>query len=311
MHQYRDAMSRALFLANRAATAGDVPVGAVVLDPLGKIIGEGWNVREVNHDPSGHAEIIALRQAGEHLKRWNLVGCTLVVTLEPCTMCAGAAVSSRVDRVVFGAWEPKTGAAGSLRDVLRDSRMGHNIEVIPGVLASEASAQLRAFFDECRQREALKDRIPPASPMPDFISWTQRSADSGVSGQVSGEKENAGTVQAAVSEFADMVASVKIPVVDDVVFDEEAAERFGSLPRLPRLGERPRYRSLSEEELLKLDEERRSREAREGSHFELPRLAVDEAYSVESELAGDSRLAGLPEDVQSIIAGIAVRRRKA
>lgn len=307
MHQYRDAMSRALFLANRAATAGDVPVGAVVLDPLGKIIGEGWNVREANHDPSGHAEIIALREAGQYLKRWNLVGCTLVVTLEPCTMCAGAAVSSRVDRVVFGAWEPKTGAAGSLRDVLRDSRMGHNIEVIPGVLASEASAQLRAFFDECRQREALKDRIPPASPMPDFISWTQRRAGADQSDSVNVDRSS---VHSALSEFAEIAASVKIPVVEDVVFDEEAAERFGSLPRLPQLGERPRYRSLSEEELLKLDEERRSREALEGSHFELPPLGRGEADSSESELAGDSRLAGLPEDLQSIIAGIAVRKQR-
>lgn len=140
-------MGRALYLANRARETGDVPVGAVVIDSLGRIVGRGWNCREAAHDPAGHAEIMALREAGERLGRWNLVGCTLVVTLEPCTMCAGAAVQSRVDRVVFGAWDPKAGAAGSLRDVLRDSRMNHRVEVVPGVLAQEASIQLRAFFE--------------------------------------------------------------------------------------------------------------------------------------------------------------------
>lgn len=147
MDDLREAMGRALFLANRARAGDDVPVGAVVLDSMGRVIGEGWNCRESDHDPTGHAEIMALRDAGRHLKRWNLVGCTLVVTLEPCTMCAGAAIQARVDRVVFGAWDPKAGAAGSLRDVLRDSRLNHTVEVIPGVLAQEASVQLKAFFD--------------------------------------------------------------------------------------------------------------------------------------------------------------------
>ncbi|MCD4557551.1 tRNA adenosine(34) deaminase TadA [Schaalia sp. lx-100] len=147
MQRYREAMSRALFCANKALETGDVPVGAVVIDSLGRVIGRGWNCREANHDPSAHAEIMALREAGQRLGRWNLVGCTLVVTLEPCTMCAGAALSARVDRVVFGAWDPKAGAAGSLRDVLRDSRMNHRVEVIPGVLAKEAALQLRAFFE--------------------------------------------------------------------------------------------------------------------------------------------------------------------
>lgn len=154
MDRYRDAMSRALFYANQARESGDVPVGAVVIDSLGRIVGKGWNTREAAHDPCGHAEINALREAGKTLKRWNLVGCTLVVTLEPCTMCAGAALASRVDRVVFGAWDPKAGAAGSLRDVLRDSRMNHSLEVIPGVLGVEATIQLKAFFQDKRETTA-------------------------------------------------------------------------------------------------------------------------------------------------------------
>ena len=154
MDRYREAMSRALFLANRARESGDVPVGAVVIDSLGRIVGKGWNRREADRDPAGHAEVIALREAGRTLKRWNLVGCTLVVTLEPCTMCAGAAIASRVDRVVFGAWDPKAGAAGSLRDVLHDSRLNHSVEVIGGVLGQEATIQLKAFFEGKRERAA-------------------------------------------------------------------------------------------------------------------------------------------------------------
>ncbi len=165
--QMREAMSRALFLANRARESGDVPVGAVVLDSLGRIIGQGWNRREADHDPSAHAEIVAMREAGARLSRWNLVGCTLVVTLEPCTMCAGAAVQARLDRVVFGAWDPKAGAAGSVRDVLRDSRLNHQVEVIGGVLEEEATVQLRAFFDERRTpASATPTRTAPASTPP-------------------------------------------------------------------------------------------------------------------------------------------------
>ena len=144
--QYREAMGKALFLANRARETGDVPVGAVVVDADGHIIGRGWNCREADHDPTGHAEIIALREASRALGTWRLSGCTLIVTLEPCTMCAGAILASRIDRVVFGAWDPKAGAAGSLRDVLRDARMPHPTEVIGGVLAQEAAMQLRSFF---------------------------------------------------------------------------------------------------------------------------------------------------------------------
>ena len=144
--QYREAMGKALFLANRARETGDVPVGAVVVDADGHIIGRGWNCREAHHDPTGHAEIVALREAACALGTWRLTGCTLIVTLEPCTMCAGAILASRVDRVVFGAWDPKAGAAGSLRDVLHDARMPHPTEVIGGVLAQEAAMQLRSFF---------------------------------------------------------------------------------------------------------------------------------------------------------------------
>lgn len=162
--QMRESMSRALFLANRARESGDVPVGAVVLDSLGRIIGQGWNRREADHDPSAHAEIVAMREAGARLSRWNLVGCTLVVTLEPCTMCAGAAVQARLDRVVFGAWDPKAGAAGSVRDVLRDSRLNHQVEVIGGILEEEATIQLRAFFDE--RRTPAPARTTPTSISP-------------------------------------------------------------------------------------------------------------------------------------------------
>ena len=144
--QYREAMGKALFLANRARETGDVPVGAVVVDADGHIIGRGWNCREAHHDPTGHAEIVALREAARALGTWRLTGCTLIVTLEPCTMCAGAILASRVDRVVFGAWDPKAGAAGSLRDVLHDARMPHPTDVIGGVLAQEAAMQLRSFF---------------------------------------------------------------------------------------------------------------------------------------------------------------------
>lgn len=171
MQRYREAMSRALFYANRARETSDVPVGAVVIDSLGRIVGRGWNCREAHHDPSGHAEIVALREAGRRLGRWNLVGCTLVVTLEPCTMCAGAAVQARVDRVVFGAWDPKAGAAGSLRDVLRDTRMNHRVEVIPGVLAQEATVQLRAFFETRRGETSPASATAPEEPIEELASW--------------------------------------------------------------------------------------------------------------------------------------------
>ncbi|WP_308207043.1 tRNA adenosine(34) deaminase TadA [Aeromicrobium sp. CnD17-E] len=144
------AMRRALVLAERALAADDVPVGAVVLDPAGEVVGEGFNTRERDQDPLGHAELVALRSASSRLGTWRLDDCTLVVTLEPCTMCAGAIVSSRVRRLVLGAWDDKAGAVGSLWDVVRDRRLNHRPEVTSGVLAAESSTLLRAFFAERR-----------------------------------------------------------------------------------------------------------------------------------------------------------------
>ncbi|MEV1047764.1 tRNA adenosine(34) deaminase TadA [Streptomyces sp. NPDC049916] len=139
-------MRRALSEAARAASAGDVPVGAVVLGPDGTPLASGHNEREATGDPTAHAEILALRRAAAAHGAWRLTGCTLVVTLEPCTMCAGALVQSRVDRVVYGARDEKAGAAGSLWDVVRDRRLNHRPEVIGGVLEDTCAEQLTAFF---------------------------------------------------------------------------------------------------------------------------------------------------------------------
>ena len=143
-------MQRALDLAAEASAAGEIPVGAVVLDAQGRIIGEGRNTREQTHDPTGHAEIVALRQAAAALESWNLQGHTLVVTLEPCVMCAGAILQARIDRVVFGAWDDKAGGAGSMYDVLRDRRLPYRAEVIGGVSQDAATALLREFFEARR-----------------------------------------------------------------------------------------------------------------------------------------------------------------
>ncbi|MET8023772.1 tRNA adenosine(34) deaminase TadA [Streptomyces avermitilis] len=139
-------MRLALAEAVRAAESADVPVGAVVLAPDGSVIAGGHNEREATGDPTAHAEVLAVRRAAERLGRWRLSGCTLVVTLEPCTMCAGALVQSRVDRVVYGARDEKAGAAGSLWDVVRDRRLNHRPEVIEGVLADECADLLTEFF---------------------------------------------------------------------------------------------------------------------------------------------------------------------
>ena len=194
--QYREAMGKALFLANRARETRDVPVGAVVVDENGRIIGRGWNCREANHDPAGHAEIVALREAGRARGTWRLTGCTLIVTLEPCTMCAGAILASRIDRVVFGAWDPKAGAAGSLRDVLRDARMPHPTEVIGGILAQEAAMQLRSFFLGCR----TPDEMP--------------------------------VIQAPVHEPSDLVAPIVVPYEEDEASElaREEATRHEGVP---------------------------------------------------------------------------------
>ena len=144
------AMREALELARGAAREGDVPVGAVVLGPDGRTIGRGRNTRERDADPIGHAEIVALREAAESRGEWRLDGCTLVVTLEPCTMCAGAIVGSRIERLVFGAFDDKAGAVGSLWDVVRDRRLNHRPEVESGLLAEESSALLQEFFAQHR-----------------------------------------------------------------------------------------------------------------------------------------------------------------
>lgn len=144
------AMRRALELASDAAAVSEIPVGAVVLDAKGRIVAEGRNNREATGDPTGHAEVEALRAAAASVGSWNLEGHTLVVTLEPCLMCAGAILQARIGRVVFGAWDDKAGAAGSMYDVLRDRRLPYRSEVIGGVEADAATALLREFFEQRR-----------------------------------------------------------------------------------------------------------------------------------------------------------------
>ena len=143
---YEEGMRLAIEEAARAVDHADVPVGAVVLGPGGAVLARAHNDREGSGDPTAHAEVVALRAAAAALGTWRLTGCTLVVTLEPCTMCAGAAVLSRVERVVYGAVDDKAGAAGSLWDVLRDRRLNHRPEVVAGVLGDQCAAQLRAYF---------------------------------------------------------------------------------------------------------------------------------------------------------------------
>lgn len=143
-------MARALALAAEAGAAGDVPVGAVVTDAEGDIIAEGRNERELTGDPTAHAEVLALRRAAEVAGSWNLEGHTLVVTLEPCLMCAGALLQARVSRVVFGSWDDKAGAAGSVYDVVRDRRLPYRAEVVGGVAAEESAVLLRVFFETRR-----------------------------------------------------------------------------------------------------------------------------------------------------------------
>ena len=141
-----EAMGLALAEAGAALGTGDVPIGAVVLDPAGAVIGRGRNLREATGDPTGHAEVVALRDAAAEVGEWRLAGCTLVVTLEPCTMCAGALVLARVERLVFGSYDDKAGAVGSLWDVVRDRRLNHRPEVVGGVRAAECARLLDSFF---------------------------------------------------------------------------------------------------------------------------------------------------------------------
>jgi tRNA(adenine34) deaminase len=145
----REWMQLALEHARRAAALGEVPVGAVVVRG-DELLGATHNRREIEGDPLAHAELLALRQAAERVKGWRLLGCTMLVTLEPCAMCAGALVNSRVERLVFGAADPKAGYCGSLGDIPRDPRLNHRLEVVPGVLAEESAALLRDFFQRLR-----------------------------------------------------------------------------------------------------------------------------------------------------------------
>ncbi|MBO9577526.1 MAG: tRNA adenosine(34) deaminase TadA [Microbacteriaceae bacterium] len=143
-------MAEALDLARAAADDEDVPVGAVVVGADGTVIGRGRNAREADHDPTAHAEVVAIRQAAAALRTWRLDGCTLVVTLEPCVMCAGAVLQSRLQRLVFGAWDEKAGAAGGRLDVIREAGLPHAVEVVAGIEADAARALLQAFFSDRR-----------------------------------------------------------------------------------------------------------------------------------------------------------------
>jgi tRNA(adenine34) deaminase len=156
------AMGAALASAAQAVGGDDVPVGAVVVAADDTILSRAHNVREREADPTGHAEVVALRAAAAALGRWRLTGCTLVVTLEPCVMCAGAAVAARVDRVVYGTADPKAGAAGSVWDLLRDTRANHRPEVISGVLAEQCQAQLQDFFSVTRDGDGASPAARPS-----------------------------------------------------------------------------------------------------------------------------------------------------
>lgn len=157
--RYAAWMSLALQLAAAAGRSGDVPVGAVVVDASGGVIGQGANAREVAQDPTAHAETLALREAARHTGSWRLLGATLVVTLEPCPMCAGAAVLARIPTLVFGAWDPKSGACGSVWDLAADPRANHRIHVVGGVLQQDCSQVLRDFFRVRRHGSAAADRL--------------------------------------------------------------------------------------------------------------------------------------------------------
>ena len=147
---FESEMGTALEIAKRALTTNDVPVGAVVISPDGTVIGTGMNRREVDNDPTAHAEIVALRAASSAINTWRLDGHTLVVTLEPCAMCAGAIAQSRIKRLVFGAWDEKAGAVGSIVDVIRDPRALTKVEVITGIMEEDCSGVLRDFFNTKR-----------------------------------------------------------------------------------------------------------------------------------------------------------------
>jgi tRNA(adenine34) deaminase len=150
MSRWDDAMREALAAARTASAAGDVPIGAVLLDTEGLVVAAAGNEREQHHDPTAHAEVLVLRRRADELGTWRLDGHTLVVTLEPCTMCAGASVLARVERIVFGAYDPKAGAIASLWDVVRDPRLNHRPLVVGGILAEECGALLMSYFADKR-----------------------------------------------------------------------------------------------------------------------------------------------------------------
>jgi tRNA(adenine34) deaminase len=148
MQNNEELMRAALDVARIAAQTGDVPVGAIVINAEGVVIGKGFNEREANNDPTAHAEVVAIRNAASRLQKSRLDGCTLIVTLEPCAMCAGAIAQSRISKVIFGAWDEKAGAVGSVWDVLRDPRSIFKVEVTSGVLESECAELLTEFFKD-------------------------------------------------------------------------------------------------------------------------------------------------------------------
>jgi tRNA(adenine34) deaminase len=150
MIDYTKAMLEALEVAETATLSGDVPVGAIIFNEEGLLVGVGHNLRERDHDPTAHAEIIAMREAAKKNETWRLDGHTLVVTLEPCAMCAGAIAQSRMKTVVFGAWDEKAGAVGSVWDILRDPRAPHQVEVISGIMEAECAQLLKDFFKQQR-----------------------------------------------------------------------------------------------------------------------------------------------------------------
>lgn len=152
-------MRRALQLADQAEALGEIPVGAVLVNEAGEIIGEGWNLSIIHSDPTAHAEIVALRNAAQHLQNYRLLNTTLYVTLEPCTMCAGAILHSRIKRLVFGAADYKTGAVGSRFHFFDDYKMNHSIEITGGVLQEECSRKLSAFFQKRREQKKTEKML--------------------------------------------------------------------------------------------------------------------------------------------------------
>jgi tRNA(adenine34) deaminase len=148
MQNNEELMRAALDVARIASKTGDVPVGAIVINAEGVVVGKGFNEREANNDPTAHAEIVAIRSATSRLQKSRLDGCTLIVTLEPCAMCAGAIAQSRISKVIFGAWDEKAGAVGSVWDVLRDPRSIFKVEVVTGVLEAECAELLTEFFKD-------------------------------------------------------------------------------------------------------------------------------------------------------------------